>query len=84
MENKGIKLIPIIDPGVKIEKGYDVYEDGIKNGYFCKTENNEYFTAAVWPGLVHFPDFLNSEVQEWWGNLYNKLTCYGLLALAWI
>ncbi len=78
MENKGIKLIPIIDPGVKIEKGYDVYEDGIKNVYFCKTENNEYFTAAVWPGLVHFPDFLNSAVQEWWGNLYNKLTCYGI------
>ncbi len=30
MKDKGFRLIPIIDAGVKIEQGYDVYEEGIK------------------------------------------------------
>lgn len=29
-------MIPIIDAGVKIEEGYDVYEEGVANNYFCK------------------------------------------------
>ena len=36
MKEQGLHFIPIIDAGVKIEKGYDVYEDGVKNNYFCK------------------------------------------------
>ena len=36
MKDRHIRLIPIIDAGVKIEDGYDVYEEGIKNRYFCQ------------------------------------------------
>jgi alpha-glucosidase len=54
--------------GVKIEKGYDIYEEGIEKGYFCKDGNNEPFVAAVWPGKVHFPDFLNSGTRAWFGS----------------
>lgn len=78
MLKKGIKLVPIIDPGVKIEKGYFVYEEGIANNYFCKTEENKNFTATVWPGFTHFPDFLNPQTQKWWGELYKNLTQYGI------
>ncbi len=35
LAQKGIKVIPIIDPGVKIEEGYHVYEEGKMNKYFC-------------------------------------------------
>lgn len=80
MENKGIKLVPIIDPGVKKEKGYFVYEEGIKNNYFCKTKDNDFFIGTAWPGFVHFPDFLNTQVQKWWGDLYKKLIDYGITA----
>ena len=30
MKEQGIHLVPIIDAGVKIEKGYDVYEEGVE------------------------------------------------------
>ena len=30
MKQNNLKLIPIIDAGVKIEKGYSVYEEGVK------------------------------------------------------
>lgn len=36
MKGQHIHLIPIIDAGVKVEEGYDVYEEGIEKGYFCK------------------------------------------------
>lgn len=39
MKAQNIHLVPIIDAGVKIEKGYDIYEEGVKNNYFCKRED---------------------------------------------
>ncbi|WP_240739333.1 TIM-barrel domain-containing protein [Marinitoga lauensis] len=78
MKNLGFNLVPIIDPGVKIEKGYDVYEEGIEKGYFCKEENGEDFIATVWPGYTHFPDFLNPEVRKWWGEKYKLFTDLGI------
>ena len=65
MKEKNIHLIPIIDAGVKIEDGYDIYEEGVEKGYFCKREDGSDFVAAVWPGWTHFPDFLNPEAREW-------------------
>lgn len=47
LKSQGVRLIPIIDAGVKIEKGYEVYEEGVEKGYFCVNENNEPFIAAV-------------------------------------
>lgn len=78
LRKKGIRLIAIIDPGVKIEKGYDVYEEGAEFGYFCRDEKGGYFSAAVWPGLTHFPDFLDPRVRKWWGKLYERLTDLGV------
>ncbi|MBE5858949.1 MAG: alpha-glucosidase [Butyrivibrio sp.] len=78
MSDKGIHLVPIIDAGVKIEDGYDVYEEGVKNDYFCKKENGENLVAAVWPGKVHFPDFLKDDARRWFGEKYKVLLDYGI------
>lgn len=78
MGAEGIHLVPIIDAGVKIEKGYDVYEEGVENNYFCKNEKGQDFVGAVWPGRVHFPDFLNPKAREWFGNRYKVLTDLGI------
>ena len=78
MKDEGIHLVPIIDAGVKIQKGYDVYEEGVENGYFCKKEDGTNLVAAVWPGKVHFPDFLNSKARKWFGDKYKLLTDLGI------
>lgn len=78
LKERGIRLIAIIDPGVKIEKGYDVYEEGVAKGYFCKDSKGGLFTGAVWPGLTHFPDFLNAGARKWWGSLYERITKLGI------
>lgn len=78
VKEKGIHLVPIIDAGVKIEDGYDVYEEGRDNNYFCKDENGEDFVAAVWPGKVCFPDFLNPQAAGWFGEKYKVLLDKGI------
>lgn len=78
MKSQNIHLIPIIDAGVKIEDGYDVYEEGVEKGYFCKREDGSDFVAAVWPGWTHFPDFLNPEAREWFGSKYARLMEAGI------
>ncbi|MDD6235508.1 MAG: glycoside hydrolase family 31 protein [Lachnospiraceae bacterium] len=78
MKHNNIHLIPIIDAGVKIEDGYDIYEEGVKNNYFCKDADGNDFVAAVWPGRVHMPDFLNSKAREWFGDHYAFLTEKGI------
>jgi len=78
LKEMGIKVIPIIDPGVKIEKDYEMYEEGKEKGFFCVDENGNDFVAAVWPGPTHFPNFLNSEVRRWWGKKYKLFTDMGI------
>ncbi len=78
MKEEKIHLVPIIDAGVKIEEGYDVYEEGKEKGYFCKDENGEDFTVGVWPGKCHFPDMLNEEARHWFGDKYHLLTDRGI------
>lgn len=78
MKEQGIHLVPIIDAGVKIEEGYDVYEEGVKNNYFCKDTNGRDFVGAVWPGRVHFPDFLMPATRKWFGEKYAFLLEKGI------
>lgn len=77
MKGKGLRLVPIIDAGVKIESGYPVYEEGVQKGFFCTDKEEKPFVAAVWPGKVHFPDFLNPEARQWFGNWYRVLLDQG-------
>lgn len=78
MKKEGVHLVPIIDAGVKIEEDYPIYEEGVKESYFCKDEQGNDFVAAVWPGKVHFPDVLNSKAREWFGGKYRWLMEQGI------
>ena len=77
-QSQGIHLIPIIDAGVKKEDGYEIYEEGKANGYFCKTADGSIFEAGVWPGICAFPDFINPEVRRWFGSKYRYLLDMGI------
>ena len=78
LKKEGIKAVPIVDAGIKIEDGYDIYEEGLKGNYFCTDKDGKPFVAAVWPGKVHFPDFLNKDTRKWFGRKYKILTDKGI------
>ncbi len=73
LKKVGIRTVAIVDPGVAIRKGYSVYEEGVRNQYFCKNSKGIFFIGKVWPGRVHFPDFTRNEVREWWSDLHKVL-----------
>ncbi|XP_059316976.1 alpha-xylosidase 1-like isoform X2 [Lycium ferocissimum] len=64
---EGMHYIVINDPGIGVNKSYGTYQRGIANDVFIKYEGKP-FLAQVWPGAVHFPDFLNPKTVEWWGD----------------
>lgn len=78
LKENGVRLIPIIDAGIKVQDGYDVYEEGRDRGFFCKREDGSDFTAGVWPGESCFTDFMNPEAAAWFGMQYKKLTDRGI------
>jgi len=69
----GFKTVVIIDPGIKIDKEYSVYQEALEKDYFCKRADGPYMKGKVWPGECNFPDFTNPEVREWWAGLYKEL-----------
>ncbi len=73
MKKEHIRLIPIIDAGIKEEPGYAPYDSGKAGGFFCKKEDGTDFTAAVWPGVCCFPDFMREDARRWFGSLYTPL-----------
>jgi alpha-glucosidase len=78
LSENGFKTVVIIDPGIKIDKEYDVWLQGISNDYFCKRADGTLMEGDVWPGKCHFPDFTNPQVREWWSSLFNGLVEAGV------
>ncbi len=74
----GFKVVAIVDPGVKRENGYSVYETGKKIEAFCKSKDGEEFVGYVWPGQCVFPDFLRTDVREWWAQQHKALFDVGI------
>ena len=78
LKAQGIRLVPIIDAGVRIDPNDPTCTEGLEKGYFCKKADGTPFVAAVWPGKVYFADFLRPEVREWFGHKYKALTDCGI------
>lgn len=65
---KGRRIVPILDPGVKREPGYPVYDSGHRADLFCHTPQHGEFVGLVWPGETVFPDFSLPEARAWWAS----------------
>lgn len=78
MKAEGIRLVPIIDAGVRADPEEPTCKEGLEKGYFCTREDGSPFVAAVWPGKAYFSDFLRPEVREWFGGRYKVLTDLGI------
>ena len=78
LKAQGIRLVPIIDAGVRIDPNDPTCTEGLEKGYFCTKADGTPFVAAVWPGKAYFADFLRPEVREWFGHKYKALTDCGI------
>jgi len=78
LEELGFKVVAIIDPGLKVEKGYPPFEEGMRKGFFLSHANGKPLEGYVWPGKCVFPDFSREEVREWWASLHAELLGLGV------
>ncbi|QDO93176.1 DUF4968 domain-containing protein [Formosa sediminum] len=73
LADEGFKTIVIIDPGIKIDPDYHVFQEALDKDYFCKRADGPYMKGKVWPGQCYFPDFTKAEVRDWWSDLFKEL-----------
>ena len=66
--NIGFKVVVIVDPGIKKEIGYFMYDEGRNNNYFVRNRDGSTCINKVWPGDSAFPDFTDIRVRKWWSD----------------
>ncbi len=74
----GFHRIWMIDPGVKAEPGYSVYDSGTKGDHWVKDAKGEVYRGEVWPGYCTFPDYTRPETRAWWQDLYKDFLDQGI------
>lgn len=76
--NLGMRVVAVIDPGIKADPEFWVYADGVRKDCFVKRRDGSLFVGYVWPGKCVFPDFTRPEVREWWAGLHQSLLGKGV------
>eukprot|EP01023_Acetabularia_acetabulum_P042888 TRINITY_DN4274_c1_g1_i1.p1 TRINITY_DN4274_c1_g1~~TRINITY_DN4274_c1_g1_i1.p1 ORF type:complete len:981 (+),score=174.94 TRINITY_DN4274_c1_g1_i1:29-2944(+) len=66
------KIVPIVDPGIAVSVGYTPYDDGVVDEIFLQQKDANYFIGQVWPGPVHFPDFMHPKSLAYWEKQLNR------------
>jgi alpha-glucosidase len=81
LAREGVRIVTILDPGVKADKRYQIYKEGRDHSYFCKLPDGRDLLAPVWPGICSWPDFTDPEVRTWWMGHYPRLLDQGIAGI---
>ncbi len=80
----GIRAVTIVDPGVKREPGYAVYDSGREQQVFCQTASGREYVGKVWPGDTVFPDFTLEKTRAWWAGRLARFLREGAVDGVWL
>lgn len=69
LQAMGFHTVVIMDPGIKNEPGYAVFDQGEKYDAWVKLPTGKAYVGRVWPGDTVWPDFTNAAVRHWWANM---------------
>ncbi len=78
LRQMGFRVVIIADPGIARDKGYAPYEEGLEGELFVRYPDGTPYTANVWPGACHFPDFTKPETRAWWAKHCASFASAGL------
>jgi len=78
LKEKGVRLVSIIDPGLKVDPNYSPYQAAKEKGYLCLDEQGLEYQRRLWPGRSAFPDFFQPEVREFWSERHRGLFQQGI------
>ncbi len=78
LKAQNFHTVVIVDPGIKVERNYAPFEEGLARNLFIKYQDGTNYEGAVWPGWCNFPDFTNPETRDWWGKWFQGYIDAGL------
>jgi alpha-glucosidase len=78
MREMGFKLITILDPGIKTDKAYEVFNSAQQNDILVKYPDGALYEGEVWPGWSAFPDFTGYKGRAWWASQMKELIETGI------
>ncbi len=78
LSEQGFKVVAILDPGIKVDPSYPVYQSGLHEDVFLRYPNGKHFVGPVWPGKAVFPDFTSPKGRAWWAAQFSALTNPGV------
>ncbi len=78
---EGFRTVTIVDPGVKIEEGFPIFDAGKERGLFAKTRAGTLYEGLVWPGRTAFPDFVQEKAREFWSELVRRHALLGVAGI---
>jgi alpha-glucosidase len=81
LDGQGIKTVTILDPGVKVDPKYFLYQEGKQGNHFCKLPGGKDLQGLVWPGWSVYPDFTHPAARSWWGRQYPRLLDQGVAGI---
>ena len=78
LHTQDFKSVYMIDPGVKQDSLYSVYQEGSAGNHWVLDSLGKEYNGEVWPGQVAFPDYTRPETQKWWASLYTDFMNLGI------
>lgn len=81
LRQNGFRTVAIVDPGVKVDPEYPIYQDGRSRGVFCSEGSGREWIQRVWPGQAAMPDFNRPDVRTWWGQQHAGLLDAGVAGI---
>uniref|UniRef100_A0A7N0VDJ9 Alpha-glucosidase n=2 Tax=Kalanchoe fedtschenkoi TaxID=63787 RepID=A0A7N0VDJ9_KALFE len=78
LHSKGYKAIWMLDPGIKQEEGYFIYDSGSESDVWVQGADGKPYVGEVWPGPCVFPDFTQSKSRSWWSHLVKDFVSNGV------
>lgn len=77
----GFHTVAIVDPGLKVDPGWKVYDQAVAGGHFLKAPGGQVYTAKAWPGLSAWPDLSRAATRSWWAALVADFVQVGLAGI---
>lgn len=78
---RGFKTTIIVDPGLKVDPGWDVYDAGLRAGHYLEGRDGRPCVGQVWPGAAVFPDFGSAAAARYWRELLRRPVALGVRGL---
>ena len=66
----GRKMVTIVDPHIKKDSNYKVYQEAHEKGLFIQKPDGSELDGWCWPGSSAYLDFTSSMVRDWWAGRF--------------